>query len=89
MVLNRIKENKENITKDILTYNNIIISNLQRIKVLLICLKLKVLLEKEMYKSINSGFNQKNGEIINLRQNHFSENDFKCLLGTLKSFSEK
>jgi hypothetical protein len=87
MVSNRIKENKENITKDILTYNNTF--NLQRIKVLLICLKLKVLLEKEMYKSINSGFNQKNGEIINLRQNHFSENDFKCLLGTLKSFSEK
>lgn len=87
MVSNRIKENKESITKDILTYNNTF--NLQRIKVLLICLKLKVLLEKEMYKSINSGFNQKNGEIINLRQNHFSENDFKCLLGTLKSFSEK
>ena len=57
MVSNRIKENKENITKDILTYNNTF--NLKRIKVLLICLKLKVLLEKEMYKSINSAFKNK------------------------------
>ena len=62
-------------------------SHLFELKTFLICLKLKVFLENEIFKAISVDFNPKNGEIIDLRRSTFSVKDLKCLLGTLGSFN--